>query len=672
MESSIGPSQERDPQLTSLAPDQQATGAEPQRAEIPADLAAAESIPPRDSVGDLTLTLRVRDDRGLPVELVLLHAYHTPAPLEDGTQPGTVHLARSVGEPSGTFEVTGFCAGEWRLILSAPAFGWGRGRGREMFEVLLPHATEILDIVLPRPGLVRGVVLDAGGLPLESVRVLANLNESQRTDELGEFEFASLASGPITLKASRGPARAEIELDLLPGAELRDVVIRFPLTGRIHGWVFTAKNEAAAEIDVVLLSGKNKLASTRTDEFGEFIFEPVLPGEYLIAAIYMDLSEDSGPDFWERLHTQQVAVQAGETAEVTVQIVEPKFPVRIFGTVTMAGEPLANGHLYAISEGGPALEKARYAVLGEDGSYSMELVSPGPVIFYQRISTPPVSVVDVPPVAEFRHDISIPTGSIIAIVQGATPPVIVRLHALESLPIDWGKNSSSVRTTNSEAWFNHVMPGRFALTASDGSGRVAPSHEVLLSAGEKQTVTLAFTDTARVTGTVVGPDGQPVPAATIVALAKSAIPAGTIRSDAQGQFSLDNLAPGEVTIQASKGLHCCTQSCRLEEGAVTNIELVLVEGGSVLVKVVDRAGQAQGASVRLTDESQREYVPLSTVDSDSATTQHLEEVQISSSRFGALPPGPYTVRVRTLAGGVFTGSVLVEAGQHKIETIVTD
>jgi hypothetical protein len=541
-----------------------------------------------------------------------------------------------------------------------------------MFKVLLPHATKILDIVLPRPGLVRGVVLDAEGLPLESVRVLANLNESQRTDELGEFEFASLASGPMTLKASRGPARAEIELHLLPGAELRDVVIRFPAAGRINGWVFTAQNEAAAGIDVVLLSGKDKLASIRTDEFGEFIFEPVLPGEYLVAAIYMDLSEDSGPDFWERLHTQQVAVQAGETTEVTMQIVEPTAPVRIFGTVTMAGEPVAHSHLYAISEGGPALEKARYAVLDEDGSYSMEVVSPGPVIFYQKTSSPPVSVVDVPPVAEYRHDITIPTGSIVAMVQGGEPPVVVLLHSIESLPVDWGRNNSSIRTTNAKATFTQVMPGRYALTARDDAGLVVSPHEVVLSVGQEQTVTLAFTAKTRVSGKLVDPDGHPVPEATIVALAEHTVPAGSTRSDARGLFTMGNLAPGKITLLASKGEQCCTLSCRLAEGAAETVEMVMVEGGSLLVRVVDRTGRAQGGSVRLVDELHREFVPVSALNSYGPTVEALDEVQISSSRFEALPPGRYTIRARTLAGGVSEGSVLVEAGQHKIETIVTD
>jgi hypothetical protein len=76
--------------------------------------------------------------------------------------------------------------------------------------------------------------------------------------------------------------------------------------------------------------------------------------------------------------------------------------------------------------------------------------------------------------------------------------------------------------------------------------------------------------------------------------------------------------------------------------------------------------------VRLLDASQREYVPLSTSDSTSSTFEHLEEVQISRSRFDALPPGPYTIRARTLVGGVCEGSVLIEAGQRKIKTIVTD
>jgi hypothetical protein len=110
----------------------------------------------------------------------------------------------------------------------------------------------------------------------------------------------------------------------------------------------------------------------------------------------------------------------------------------------------------------------------------------------------------------------------------------------------------------------------------------------------------------------------------------------------------------------------------LEEGAEANVELVMVEGGSVLVRVVDSAGRAQSASVRLLDASQREYVPLSKLDSYSSSFVSLEEVQISRSSFDALPPGLYTIRARTLAGGVSEGSVLIEAGERKIKTVVTD
>ena len=100
--------------------------------------------------------------------------------------------------------------------------------------------------------------------------------------------------------------------------------------------------------------------------------------------------------------------------------------------------------------------------------------------------------------------------------------------------------------------------------------------------------------------------------------------------------------------------------------------MVMVEGGSLLVRVVDRTGRAQGGSVRLVDELHREFVPVSALNSYGPTVEPLDEVRISSSRFEALPPGRYTIRARTLAGGVSEGSVLVEAGQHKIETIVTD
>ena len=217
------------------------------------------------------------------------------------------------------------------------------------------------------------------------------------------------------------------------------------------------------------------------------------------------------------------------------------------------------------------------------------------------------------------------------------------------------------------------MPGRFALTARDDTGRVASPHEVVLGADQEQTVTLEFTATASVSGTLVDPEGRPVPEATVAALAEHAVPAGSTRTDAQGRFTLGDLAPGKTTILASKGQQCCTHACRLEEGSAADVELVMVEGGSVLVQVVDSAGRAQGANVRLLDAAQREYVPLSTSDSYSSSAKNLAEVQLSRSSFDALPPGRYTIRARTLvAGNVAEGSVLIEAGERKIKTLIAD
>ena len=80
----------------------------------------------------------------------------------------------------------------------------------------------------------------------------------------------------------------------------------------------------------------------------------------------------------------------------------------------------------------------------------------------------------------------------------------------------------------------------------------------------------------------------------------------------------------------------------------------------------------QGLLPLVLDASQREYVPLSKLDSYSSSFVSLEEVQISRSSFDTLPPGLYTIRARTLVGGVSEGSVLVEPGQQKIKTIVPD
>jgi hypothetical protein len=655
---------------------QDTPAAETGRSEIPAEFSTAEQIPARDSAGDLSLTLRVRDDRGLAVELILLHAYHTPAPLEDGTQPGTLHLARSVGEASGMFKVTGFCAGEWTLILSAPAHGWSAGRGRELVRVQLPHGAPLLDVVLPRPARVEGVVLDAVGRPLEDVEIETNWNERDQSDENGLFQFSALPAGPLTLHATWGPAEAQTQVLLLPGSEVRDVVIRFPATGRIEGWVFNTQGQAATGIDVVLLAEKDKLGSTRSDEFGGFRFNPVLPGEYMLVAAYMDLAEDSDPSFFEKLLTQQVVVEAGQTTEVTMQRVEPSSAVRVYGMVLLAGEPVDGGTLFAVSEGGVALETARAAVIGSDGFYSMQLESHGPVMFFEGNHIKhPVSVADIPPVAEFRHDLDLPAGAIVAKVQGGRGVVVVQLHALDGFYLQADKGSETGHAGDSGIRrFTRLLPGQYVVGARDESGQVARSSVLELHAGEERTVHLSLTGASRVTGTVVDSQGRPVPGVLIaVSGARNAILHGNALSNALGEFALGGLPEIEVMVQAGKDQQCCRDSCVLEAGKVSRLKLVLAAAGSLLVEVRDRAGNPRSAHLRLLDDGGREVASRMRLDSElSPWTILSNEVRLSGCDYGHLLPGRYTIRVRTLEGIRMERTVRIEAGQRNEQTLTLD
>jgi len=655
-------------------PLQESSPAGSERTEIPSEFSSPERVPQHESAGDLSLNLRVRDDRGQPVGVVLLNAFHTPPPLEDGSSPGPLRLARSLGDPAGTFKVEGFCPGEWALILNSPAQGWGKGRGRELVRVHLPHSADWFDVTLKRPARVEGLVLDAAGLALAAVEIETTWGEKAKSDERGAFIFPALPGGPQTLLAKRGPAKAQTQVDLRPGDERRDVIIRFDQSGRIDGWVFDAQGQAAPGMDVVLLTGEDKLGSRRSDEFGEFHFDPVLPGEYVIVAAFMDLAEDTDPSFFENLITHSVVVEPGQATEVVLQVVEPRAAVRLHGTVTRAGEPMDHGNLFAVTEGGTALETARTAIIGPDGSYSMSLESHGPVMFFEsgRFERA-VAIADVPPVADFRQDIDLPTGSLIGTVQGATGLVQIQLHALNGFSIQSGKGGESKRV-QTRAQFTGLMPGRYVLSARDDAGRLARSAVIELGVAEERVVELVLASTCRVSGTVVGLENRPLAEADVSVLSpQTGIAYGRTRSDSQGRFLLEGLPPGTATIQASKDQMCAQLSLNLEAGGVNAAQLELQAGGSLVVEVRDSSGNPRGAHVRLLNENQLEVTPVGRTQSAlSAQAILSEDVQLSKRFLGPLAPGQYTVQARGLDGSTAQQSVEVNIGEETSLTLTLD
>jgi protocatechuate 3,4-dioxygenase beta subunit len=176
----------------------------------------------------------------------------------------------------------------------------------------------------------------------------------------------------------------------------------------------------------------------------------------------------------------------------------------------------------------------------------------------------------------------------------------------------------------------------YAPTYYPGTANGAEAQRIQLAAGQEipsADFGLLPVRLARVTGTVVGSDGRPVEGAMIQTLPRNANEAGAMifpmagsaRSDRDGRFALNNVAPGEYTLQV-RGIRVMTApaagggemvfTTRIAAGGdgesefasvplsvagddVANVMVVTSKGASVSGRVVFEGGSRPSGTVRI-------------------------------------------------------------------------
>ena len=155
------------------------------------------------------------------------------------------------------------------------------------------------------------VVDDLSGVGIRGARVFVRSTASQQiiayessSDDRGRFTVAGIAPGRYTVNVTHerygsSEYRANHNQDatvvtLSPGSNLTSVVIGLSLPGVIIGRVLDENNEPAVSAQVQclrvgFLAGRRKLSQsnlTTTNDLGEYRISGVLPGRYVIMAMY--------------------------------------------------------------------------------------------------------------------------------------------------------------------------------------------------------------------------------------------------------------------------------------------------------------------------------------------------------------------------------------------------
>lgn len=623
-----------------------------------------------------------------------------------------VNPSVEVDDPAGRFVLSGLFPGEWQITVEAAGFV----QTPAPLEVRVPHEGE-LRIELDRGAFLSGVVLDPSGRPIEKAVVSIErgerggggffmgprfgvLRREARTDEAGRFRLGELPAGAGRLVARHqewAPSEP-LPFDLAPGEGRDGLELTLRRGGTLVGEVFDkhGRPQSGRPIHVMRMDESGQPRQTTSDADGRFRLEHLAPGMVQVMAQpgreaiegALGGEERPGPlEFMKLLEMESAEIVEGETTTVVLGA-PPRAPVRVFGVVTRAGQPLSGGTVLALPEGRGLLAGMEPARIESDGRYELVLEEPGDVVFVVSRGEFDFGGFEfhetVPEVEALRLDLELPGGRIAGRILGpAGEPLSgqrVRLRRSHGPPSIGSLGSRSAIRSGADGSFvlEDLAAGRYVLEAGGGVtngvryGTRVLGDLLLEEDGALEGIEIELPRAGALAGVVVGQDGSAVRGASVYVRDAGGLPlAGAfgVQTDDSGRFLVEGLAPGEVTVGARAGSRAAREVGPLlvREGAPSEVELVLEEGTVLRVIAEDGEGRPLRATVSVRDEAGRELSGI--VSPEAMRDLFANGISSRERRVGPLAPGRYVVTVTHPDGRVEDRTVRLVGRPERIVRI---
>lgn len=544
--------------------------------EHPASAGGLEEVPALRDAVDLrllpgfALSGLVTNDAGSPLANVRVAAESV---LADRRRAAWVATG-----PDGRYRFTNLPAGPVRLVARHPQ--WQPATA----PAVVVGAVSVHDLAFDRPALppLRGrVVAAAGQAPIAgaTVEVLPPAGKAgfadvvaARTGDDGAFELTGLARGNAQVLV-RHPEHGAVRRTLALGATAAELVFELPGRSAVGGQLLLDGGSRADWSGTVLhvVDAAGELAHAAADPAGRFEFPARLsPGWATLALVGSDLC-------FQRSLAAEVQVRIEERAATSVELVLVP-ATRVRGRIVDGdGRPLAGATVRRtrqlaenarwISDAAVAFDVGAFgsqvaqlvgrdrdlllAVAGADGSFEVRGLEPGPLLArfdlpgrgsrWLRLAVPPQGAGDF-------GDVVMPAACRLRgrVLRGSSPLA-----------------GASVTVSGAEALCTAVTSGDGGFTVADlppGAYRVRARLPSMPTANAEADVTLAGELTElgplvlqagrTLRGTVLGSDGQPVPAALVTVRGAAGQPTLT---DPGGRFALELPDRATVELQVSLG-----------------------------------------------------------------------------------------------------------------------
>ncbi|HEX6885547.1 MAG TPA: carboxypeptidase regulatory-like domain-containing protein [Planctomycetota bacterium] len=645
----------------------------------------------RPSITDLRLALeppvtvagRVLDGQGRPVAAFTVHGERA------GSQwymPPSEKKEQAFESADGRFVLPDLRAGSWSFRAEAAGYARSAKVAREL------PSDEELALVLLRPVVVAGTVVDPTGTPVAGAEVTKELEGIEaiqamqgrsdwpvaQSDGEGAFRLEGIPPGAGSLVARKDgfAPSAAVALELAEGEEKLDLVLTLRRGGTITGQVYGADGKPATGSMVILqMPTLEQRRFTNTDGSGAFEEHGLKPGTWQVQAFpgIESLQSEDGEALDQAkllavLKMTSVTLEDGAEEHVVLGA-PPEDPVRVHGRVTLAGEPVPGAVLSFVPANGKGLDNLKIKTLDAEGRYALELDAPGEfLVTVQNASTPGrQNSIEfrrtVPKAAETQLDLELPLGRITGRVRdsGGEPVAGARVTVTMQGGLVFGtvfgghytEAATDERGAYEVPW---LRPGSYTVAAGgafmggafgDGEalGRVVRSVEL----GEneaKDGVDFRLELPGTVRGTVRDAAGNLVAEASIFLRDEEGrlVELFSLAStNASGSFEYPGLAPGEYTLTArTRALaSAAAVPVRVRSGEKSDVTVTLEPGTILLVSLEDSSGADIPSRVSVLDDKGRELNGMMGL--AELMERYSGGLGESVQRVGPLPPGSYEV-----------------------------
>ena len=529
---------------------------------------------------------KVETNEGIPGLVVRANGEGQGVPSREG----------EASDASGSYEIVGLGDGMYRISYEGakglPNMDW---RDRPIVSVRIGQIVEGIDIPVTMGVPVEGRVIDAAGVGVPDVRVMASVSQGGRyanvkADDEGYFELAGFsASSELYIKAEKkGLSAPPLGPLTVPQEGLTGIEIVLADEAKISGTVVD-KSGRPVEGARVFASSKTTrrfgYSSQTTDAQGEFTLVGLHAGAFDINV------NPPGSDAWRNNALETVTLGEAEHRTGLRLVLDVAEGLSISGRVT--------------SEKGESIERASVNASGrnshagastdKDGSYTVSGLAEGP--HYLSVSHRQYT-------GEQRQQVEAGSTNVdfVLAARGAIEGQVIAADTGDPIT-----SFEIMQQTGSHIWLEpwmserfarvHDEEGRFSLTGveakdvtvmarADGYAMSTEYISGVLPGETLEGVVIRLEPGALVEGTVQDPSGAPLAGASIyiggIPPEHSRERGAAARTDAQGAFQLSSVGKDTTSISAYyPGYAPATVAITVDARRATRVDICLTAGGEI-------------------------------------------------------------------------------------------